>query len=137
LKKYFSPPFVSIAFEISLSVIMMHVNGMYHLFLMNAMVIGLYHSIIHSILSDPLLASSSIKPQTLFLIAIIFSILSLKVSERSISDTFILVLSPPYLLFFSVRNCSGCSLSSFGGSRGSPMKELEKIYKELKGFAAP
>ena len=32
---------------------------------------------------------------------------------------------------------SGCSQLSIGQSTGSPMKELEKIPKELKGFAAP
>jgi hypothetical protein len=32
---------------------------------------------------------------------------------------------------------SGCSQSSIGLSIGSPMKELEKVPKELKGFAAP
>ena len=30
---------------------------------------------------------------------------------------------------------SGCSQSSIGRSTGSPMKELEKGPKELKGFA--
>ena len=32
---------------------------------------------------------------------------------------------------------SGCSQPSIGLSTGSPMKELEKVPKELKGFAAP
>jgi hypothetical protein len=32
---------------------------------------------------------------------------------------------------------SGCSQPSIGWSTGSPMKELEKVPKELKGFAAP
>jgi hypothetical protein len=31
----------------------------------------------------------------------------------------------------------GCSQPSIGLSIGSPMKELEKGLKELKGFAAP
>ena len=30
---------------------------------------------------------------------------------------------------------SGCSQSSIGWNTGSPMKELEKVPKELKGFA--
>jgi hypothetical protein len=32
---------------------------------------------------------------------------------------------------------SGCSQPSIRQSTGSPMKELEKVPKELKGFAAP
>jgi hypothetical protein len=32
---------------------------------------------------------------------------------------------------------SGCSQSSIRWNTGSPMKELEKLPKELKGFAAP
>jgi hypothetical protein len=32
---------------------------------------------------------------------------------------------------------SGCSQSSIERSTGSPMKELEKVPKELKGLAAP
>ena len=32
---------------------------------------------------------------------------------------------------------SGCSQSSIGRSTGSPMKELEKAPKKLKGFTAP
>ena len=32
---------------------------------------------------------------------------------------------------------SGCSQSSTGWSTESPMKELEKVPKELEGFAAP
>jgi hypothetical protein len=32
---------------------------------------------------------------------------------------------------------SGCSQPLFGRSTGSPMKELEKVAKELKGVAAP
>ena len=32
---------------------------------------------------------------------------------------------------------SGCSQLSIGRSTGSPKKELEKVPKELKGFAAP
>ena len=32
---------------------------------------------------------------------------------------------------------SGCSQSSSGQSTGSPMKELKKGHKELKGFVAP
>jgi hypothetical protein len=32
---------------------------------------------------------------------------------------------------------SGCSQSSIGQSTGTPMKELEKVPKELKGFEAP
>jgi hypothetical protein len=32
---------------------------------------------------------------------------------------------------------SGCSQPFIGQSTGSPMKELEKVPKELKGFAAP
>ena len=32
---------------------------------------------------------------------------------------------------------SRCSQSSIGWSTGSLMKELEKVPKELKGFAAP
>jgi hypothetical protein len=32
---------------------------------------------------------------------------------------------------------SGCSQSSIRWSTGSPMKEIEKVLKELKGFAAP
>jgi hypothetical protein len=32
---------------------------------------------------------------------------------------------------------SGCSQPSIVWNTGSPMKELEKVFKELKGFAAP
>jgi hypothetical protein len=32
---------------------------------------------------------------------------------------------------------SGCSQPSIGWNTGSPVKELEKVPKELKGFAAP
>ena len=32
---------------------------------------------------------------------------------------------------------SGCSQPSIGQSTWSPMKELEKVLKKLKGFAAP
>ena len=32
---------------------------------------------------------------------------------------------------------SGCSQPSIGWSPGSPRKELEKVPKELKEFAAP
>jgi hypothetical protein len=32
---------------------------------------------------------------------------------------------------------SGCSQPSIGLSTGSPVKELKKVSKELKGFAAP
>jgi hypothetical protein len=32
---------------------------------------------------------------------------------------------------------SGCSQTSIGLSIGSPMEELEKAPKELKGFAVP
>jgi hypothetical protein len=32
---------------------------------------------------------------------------------------------------------SGCSQSSIRLSTGSPMKEIKKVPKELKGFAAP
>jgi hypothetical protein len=32
---------------------------------------------------------------------------------------------------------SGCSQSSIGWSTKSPIKKLEKVSKELKGFAAP
>jgi hypothetical protein len=32
---------------------------------------------------------------------------------------------------------SECSQSSIGRSTGSPMKEVEKVFKELKGSAAP
>jgi hypothetical protein len=32
---------------------------------------------------------------------------------------------------------SGCSQPSTGWSTGSPKKKLEKVSKELKGFAAP
>jgi hypothetical protein len=36
-----------------------------------------------------------------------------------------------------VPDKSGCSQPSIGLSTGSPMKKLEKVPKELKGFAAP
>jgi hypothetical protein len=32
---------------------------------------------------------------------------------------------------------SGCSKPFIGQSTGSPMKELEKVFKELKGFSDP
>jgi hypothetical protein len=32
---------------------------------------------------------------------------------------------------------SGCSQPSIGQSTGSPMKELDKVPRELKGFEAP
>jgi hypothetical protein len=35
-----------------------------------------------------------------------------------------------------VKYNSGCSQSSIGRNTGSPMKELEKVLKELKGSAA-
>jgi hypothetical protein len=38
---------------------------------------------------------------------------------------------------FCQKYRSGCSQLSIGQSTGSPMKELEKVPKELKGFAAP
>jgi hypothetical protein len=38
---------------------------------------------------------------------------------------------------FCQKYRSGCSQLSIGQSTGSPMKELEKVPKELKWFAAP
>jgi hypothetical protein len=36
-----------------------------------------------------------------------------------------------------IKYRSGCSQPSIGVSTGFPMKELEKVPKELKGFAVP
>jgi hypothetical protein len=37
----------------------------------------------------------------------------------------------------AAMNISGCSQPSIGQITESPMKELEKVFKELKGSAAP
>jgi hypothetical protein len=39
-------------------------------------------------------------------------------------------------LYLPDKYRSGYSQTSIGGSTGSPMKELEKVPKELEGFAA-
>jgi hypothetical protein len=52
------------------------------------------------------------------------------VSLSCLQETFIALPVPD-------KYKSGCSQPSIGQSTGSPVKELEKVPKELKGFAAP
>jgi hypothetical protein len=43
----------------------------------------------------------------------------------------------PLLPLMASKYRSGCSQSSIGWNTGPPMKKLEKVPKELKGFTAP
>jgi hypothetical protein len=53
-----------------------------------------------------------------------------------LADRSLIQLSPERLCQY-LTNTDGCSQPTIGLSTGSPMEELEKVLKELKGSAAP